>query len=164
MSSTSQLPVITGEDTQPVRKPLWIDPPDQWENLDLLNYVALPAVGAQATILTFQVPVGRNGVIKKVANNYVGAGWLEGSGTLVWQILIDGAPPAGANSYASILASLGSPANPVEISGFRIYENQVLTVIIQNVAPGIVPAGQLCGARLVGYLYPKEMESDANWV
>lgn len=154
----------TATDVTPIRKPLWIDPPDQWENVDLINYVALPAIGAQANVISFQVPLGRNGVIHKVANNFVGGGWVEGGGLVTWQILVDGAPPPGANSYDNILASLGSPANPVTIAGFRIYENQVLTLVVRNVAPGVVVAGQLSGGRLIGYLYPREMEDDGVWL
>jgi hypothetical protein len=142
--------------------PVWLYPPSQWENVDQLNYVAMPAVGADATIITFQVPTGRNGVIQKVANNFVGAGWTEGSGDLVWRILVDGATPPGANSYQNILGSLGSPANPVGISGFRIFENQVLTLIAHNNA--LVVAGQLVGGRLVGYLYPREYEDTNIWI
>lgn len=145
-----------------VRKPIWIDPPDQWENLDLLNYVALPAIAGQANIISFQIPAGRNGLIRKVGNNFVGGGWVEGSGAVVWQILVDGAPPPGAVSYDSILGSLGSPANPVEIAGFRVYEHQTLTLVVKNAT--VVVAGQLAGGRLVGYLYPREIEGDNWWV
>ena len=151
-----------GTQVQPVRRPLWVDPPDQWENLDQIAYAALPAIGAQAPVITFQVPLGRNGVIKKIANNLVGGGFNEGSGNVVWQILVDGAPPPGATSYDNILASLGSPANPVEIPGFRIYENQVLTLVVKNVALAV--AGQLSGGRFIGYLYPREMEADSVWL
>ena len=147
---------------QPVQRPTWIDPPEGWENLDLLNYVNLPAIAGDAVIVSFQVPPGRNGVIKKVACNFVGGGWVEGSGAVVWRILVDGAPPPGSTNYDTILGSLGSPANPVEIAGFRIFENQILSVHIANVS--IVVAGQLAGARLIGYLYPRESEDDDIWV
>jgi hypothetical protein len=147
--------------------PLWIYPPINWENVDQIAYVTLPAINAEATILKFTVPIGRNGVINKVANNFVGGGWTEGTGDILWRILVDGAPPPAANSYAAIPASLGSPANPTEISGFRIFENQVISVTIFNnpAGPngGIVVAGQLAGARLCGYLYPRELEDSNIW-
>ena len=153
---------------EPVQRPLWVDPPSQWENIDQLNYVALPAIGAIATILSYTVPIGRNGVIQKIANNFVGGGWVEGTGDVIWRILVDGAGIPGANSYTNILGSLGSPANPVKISGFRVFENQVITVVAFNnpAGPngGIVVAGQLVGARLVGYQYPKEFEQDDIWI
>ena len=147
---------------QSVRQPTWVTPPDQWENLDLIAYVNLPAIAAQANVISFQVPIGRNGIINKVANNFVGGGWVEGSGAVTWQILVDNAPPPGATNYDLILASLGSPANPVGIAGFRIYENQVLTLVVKNAS--VVVAGQLSGGRLLGYLYPREMEDLNLWL
>jgi hypothetical protein len=162
VSAIGDKPVGPGSITSAVRLPLWVNPPDQWENLDISGYVALPAEAAQAVIVTFKVPQGRNGVIKKIANNLIGGGWVEGSGTINWQILVDGAPPPGASSYDSILDSLGAVPSPTEIAGFRIYENQTVEVVINNVS--VVVAGQLAGARLIGYLYPREMEADSQWL
>lgn len=150
------------------RLPVWIEPPSQWENVDLLAYALLPAIGSTVTILTYTVPIGRNGVIQKVANNFVGGGWVAGTGDLVWRILVDGTPPPGATNYDTILDSLGSPALPTKISGFRIFENQTLTVVLFNnpagADGGVVVAGQRTGARLLGYLYPREYEEDDIWV
>lgn len=151
------------ETVQRVKKPIWIDPPTQWENFDQIAYIPLPAVGAQANVISYQIPLGRAAIIKKVACNFVGGDWTEGSGAILWQILVDGAPPPGATSYDSIPASLGSPANPVELpGGFRVYENQVLSLVVKNVA--VILAGQLSGGRLMGYLYPREMEDSDQWL
>jgi hypothetical protein len=159
---TSSPPPPTASAVQRVQQPLWVAPPDQWENLDQIGYIVIPAIGAQANVISFQVPLGRNGIIKKVGNNFVGGGWTEGAGAAVWQILVDGAPPPGATSYDNILASLGLPANPTEIAGFRIYENQVLTLVVKNIS--VIVAGQLSGGRLLGYLYPREQEEDNLWL
>ena len=142
--------------------PVWLYPPSQWENVDQFAYAPLPAIGADVTIISFKVPTGRNGVIQKVGNNFVGAGWVEGSGDIIWRILVDSATPPGANSYANILGSLGSPSNPVGISGFRVFENQLLTFIAHNNA--VIVAGQQVGARLIGYLYPREYEDQNIWI
>jgi hypothetical protein len=148
--------------------PVWLYPPVSWENIDLLAYTLLPAIGSTVTILSFQVPIGRNGVINKVACNFVGGGWVEGTGDVVWRILVDGAPPPGATSYDTILASIGSPAQPVGISGFRIFENQVITVVAFNnpAGPdgGVIVAGQRVGARLCGHLYPRDIEEQDIWI
>lgn len=143
-------------------------PPRTWENIDQLSYANVPAIGSTAVVLTYIVPIGRNGVINKVANNFVGGGWVAGTADLVWRILIDNAPPPGATSYNFIVDSLGSPAQPVGISGFRIFENQTITVTILNnpagLNGGVVLAGQLSGARLLGHLYPRDMEYFDLWV
>lgn len=143
-------------------------PPRNWENLDLLDYVTLGVIGATVVILSFKVPIGRNGIINKVATNFVGGGWVAGSGDVIWRILVDGATPPGATSYHRILDSLGSPAQPVGISGFRIFENQLITVVAFNnpagASGGVIPAGQSVGARLCGHLYPRDMEYQDLWV
>lgn len=154
--------VLTDLAVQPVELPARLFPPAQWENVDQFGYVLLPAIAARAVILSFKVPIGRNGIIKKVANNFVGAGFQEGQGNVIWRILVDGAPPPGANSYDSISGSLGNPASPTEISGFRVFENQVVQLVADNIA--IIVAGQLVGGRLVGYLYPRELERDDVWI
>lgn len=148
--------------------PVWIWPPSQWENIDQIAYALLPAINATVTIITYTVPAGRNGVIKKIANNFVGGGWTEGTGDLLWRIFVDGAPPPGATSYDSIPASLGSPASPTEIAGFRVFENQVITLVAFNngagPSGGVVVAGQRVGGRLMGWLYPREQEIDGLWI
>lgn len=159
--ATVQAPTDTDSDVDISSLPVWLWPPVGWQNIDLLDYVGLPAEGTTATIVSFQVPSGYNGVIKKIGNNFVGGGWVEGSGEVTWAILVDGTVPPGATSYAQILGSLGSPANPVEIPGFTIFENQVVSFVVTNA--GVIVAGQLAGARLIGWLYPITQTPDKTW-
>lgn len=139
-----------------------------WENIDQDNYALLPPIGSTVVIVSYVVPPGRNGIIYKVANNFVGGGWVEGTGDLIWRILVDGTPPPGAVSYDAILASLGNPASPTEIPGFRIFENQVLQLVAFNnpAGPdgGVVVAGQRVGARFVGWNYPTDIEDSDIWI
>ncbi len=148
--------------------PPWIYQPVNWENIDQINYALLPAIGSTVTIISYVVPPGRNGIINKVACNFVGGGWIEGSGDVLWRILVDGTPPPGATSYDAILASLGSPAQPTGISGFRVFENQVLTFVALNnpagANGGVVVAGQRVGARFTGWNYPTDIEEDDVWI
>jgi len=143
-------------------------PPRNWENLDVFAYQPVPAIGSSVTILTFHVPIGRNGVINKVANNFIGGGFIAGTADIVWRILVDGAAPPGASNYQFITDSLGSQANPVAIAGFRIFENQTLTVVGFNnpggLNGGIIVSGQQVGARLLGHLFPRDLEYLDLWV
>jgi hypothetical protein len=149
---------MTDSYTPPVadgyKLPPWIYPPAEFEPIDLVNYINLPAVGASANIIAIQIPTGHNAIITHIANNFVGGGWTEGAGTVTWQIARDGAPVDG---YDLIPASLGSPASPTRHpSGFRAFENQIVTLAVNNV--NVVLAGQLSGGRLMGYYYPIEYE------
>lgn len=134
--------------------PPWIYPPSEAEPIDDIAYVAMPAIAASSVVLTRTIDAGYNAVLQSFANNFVGGGWTEGSGSVTWQILIDGAAVPG---YDLIPASLGSPANPVHHpSGIRVFESSTIQLIVNNVS--VVLAGQLSGGRWQGYFYPKEYE------
>lgn len=151
------IPILGDDGTMPngYALPPWIYPPPEFEIIDLVNYVPLPAIGATAAIIQVQIEPGLNAIIKGVANNFVGGGWTEGSGSVTWQIAKDN---AAVDGYDTIPASLGSPANPViHPSGFRVIDAQVLILTVTNVS--VVLAGQLSGGRLLGWKYPKEYEN-----
>jgi hypothetical protein len=148
--------VIDGS-TGTYQLPPWIYPPGEFWPIDQVNYVLLPAIGANAVVVSFTVPPGHNGIILEYANNFVGGGFSEGSGAVFWQITRDN---AAVDGYDNILASLGSPASPTRHpSGFRIFENQLIQLVVFNVS--VVLAGQLSGGRLAGWYYPK-MYEDQN--
>ncbi len=133
-------------------------PPPEREPFDVINYVALPAIGASATIVTVLMEPGYNLIIRAYANNFVGGGWTEGSGSVTWQINVDN---AAVDGYDTIPASLGSPANPVyHPCGIRIMDGQTVNLIVTNVS--VVLAGQLSGGRLMGYRYPKEYDDPSR--
>lgn len=148
------IPSLDGISSGSYRLPPWIYPPAEFEPIDLFDYIALPAAGSAADIISIKIPTGNNGIITTYGNNFVGGGWVEGSGDVTWQIARDGAPVDG---YDAILGSLGSPASPTRHpSGFRVFQNQVVTLSVTNV--NVVLAGQLSGGRLLGWYYPIEYE------
>lgn len=132
--------------------PPWVEAPPGRVPIDFFGTVAMPLVGAQAVILTFPVPEGYDGVITDYALNYTGAGFVNGSGDLVWQILANGRP---IRNFSNITAQKGSEQFPRKISsGIPIYSGQIITVIIQHVAN--VALGAAVTASLLGYLYPRQ--------
>ena len=141
-----------------IRLPVTNYMPDRGEDFERAAYVAIPAVGASAVVVQFKVPEGRNGMIKRIANVFVGGGFTEGQGGIVWQIFQDFTPGGGvvAPDFDNIVASLGSVNNPSNIDGIRIKENQLVTLLVKNVS--IVVAGQVIGGRLGGYYYPIDLE------
>ncbi len=133
--------------------PPWNAPPASFESFDPHAFVALPAIGAEATVVEFTVPPGRNGVVDRIANMVVGAGWTEGSGDLLWRIERDQSP---FPNYENITASLGNISNPTRISGLRLQNGEVIRLIARNV--NIPVGGQLVGGRLGGWFYPMSDE------
>jgi hypothetical protein len=133
----------------------WVEKPPGSVEFDQLNLAAvtLPAIGAQVVVVTFTVPRGMDGVIKRVSNQFVGGGWVEGTGDIVWRIQLDGLP---ARNYNNIIASIGSMTVPTNFGngGILLKENQLVELILLNVA--VVVAGQPLLGKLGGWFYPIE--------
>jgi hypothetical protein len=124
------------------------------EDFEAHAYVLLPAIGAQAVVVSLSIPEGRMAMVKRIANVFVGGGFTEGQGGVVWQILLDGTNPINpvvAPFFDNIVASLGSVNSPSKIDGIRVKEGNLLQLIVKNVS--IVVSGQLVGGRLGGYFY-----------
>ena len=139
-------------------QPYWLEPPVNSQSFDFVKYVALPAVGANAVIIDFVVPLGMNGIIKRFGNAYVGSGFTEGSGGLLWQLLANTQP---LKNYSAIPASLGATALPSEVSSIRIKEMQRIQLVIQNIS--LVVGGASSGGRLGGWFYPKTLEFNESF-
>jgi hypothetical protein len=144
-------------DGAPVILPVWIGPSVDSESFDFCSGTALPSVGAQAAVVDFVVPEGRNGIIARIGNIYIGSGFADFSGALQWQLLLDGVPVA---NYENIIASLGSTANPAPVSSIRIKENQHVQLVINNIS--LVVGGAASGGRIGGWFYPVEEEPEGS--
>lgn len=141
--------LVSLRETRVQSLPPWLYPPASFESFDSHGFVTMPAIGAEATVLEFMVPTGRNGVIDRIANAVFGAGWTEGSTDLAWRIERD---QAAFPNYEDIRASLGNISNPSRISGLRVRSGEMIRLVVRNA--NIVPGGQLLGGRLGGWFYP----------
>ena len=150
-------------DSQPVEKKPWLDMPAGAFSFTQTNIAAvqLPAIGTSVDVVSFLVPAGMNGVITGIANQFVGGGWEEGSGALIWSLQADGAAIRG---YEVLIASLGTTASPGDRSKnpVRIFENQLVKLVLQNV--NILPAGQFLLGLLTGYFYPIASSLESEWL
>ena len=162
-ASAQQQPSVPPSSQPPVKPPPssgavyvpqqpWVTPPADAEFFDPIDYVALGNQGTTTVILTLNVPMGRDGVIELFGNVVFGAGWTEGTGDLIWQILKNG---EAVRNYENIRASLGNVSNPVAL-GLRIAEGDQITVQVVNAAaPAGVPGNPITSARFHGWFYPK---------
>jgi len=162
-------PPVVAADNQPpapvptvvLQLPSWIFPSVNSIAYDNTGDIALPAIGVESTVLTFTVPRGHNGVIKEIANAFIGGGFTDGSGGIVWRVLQNNQAMRGKEQ---IIASLGSVAQPSRIGGggfLRILENDIITMTVLNVS--IVPGGQIIAGRLSGWFYPKDEDPPDIW-
>lgn len=122
--------------------------------------ILLPAIGATQTVASFTCPARQNGEIEFVANQFIGQGWTEGNGALIWQILIDGVPVQG---YDSILGSMGTTASPgwMGKGAIQFSENQLVQLQCRNVS--VLVGGQILLGLLRGHFEPIETERSNRW-
>lgn len=141
----------------------WIAMPSGGEPFRYPNQaaVSLGAVGSDTVVVSFAVPRGKNGDITIISNQFVGGGWTEGSGGLVWRIDVNGVAVQG---YNSILASIGSMSNPADLrlGPIRIRENDFVRLILNNVS--VAQASQYLLGQLGGYFYPLTQEPTSTWL
>lgn len=123
--------------------------------------IALPAVGATAAIVQFLVPPGRNGFLWKVAVDYVGTGFTEGSGQIIYRIFRNAALTRAVKGFNNLTASMGAVNQPLEIPAVQIYENETISMAVSNVS--LVVGGAQLVAVLHGYTYPRSEEDQARW-
>src|SRR6516164_474842 len=73
---------------------VWLDEPPGSVPFDDVGTIALPPgqlSPIDTPVLTFTVPRGSDGVIKWISNNVLDApGFVQGSGALIWKIIING--------------------------------------------------------------------------
>lgn len=124
--------------------------------------IALPAVGATTPIVQFTVPPTKNGYVWKVGMDYIGNGFVEGSGAIVYRIFRDAALRRAIRGFNNLTASVGAVNSPLEIGApIQIYENETISIAVNNVS--LVVGGAQLAACLVGWLYPRSEEDPVRW-
>jgi len=140
-----------------ISAPWILEPPDS-ESFHRANGILVPAVdGAFHEIVRITCPPGRNGVIREIANVIVGGGFVDFTipPQFIWQIVRN--PGTGITTaernYERITASLGAVNAPTKISAIRIFENDVIALVGQNLLLPV--AGESAGGLLGGWFYPR---------
>lgn len=126
----------------------WIDEPSGALPFDPQNGVALGAVGGSQVVLTLNVPLGYDGVIKYLSCNTVFP-FNDFSGDLQWQLLQNG---RAIRNFDNILAQKGTIQIPRPISPLRIYGGDIITWVVNHVANVGLNGNIVCS--LNGYFYP----------
>lgn len=128
--------------------PPWNFPPEDSLFFDRVGVVAMPLVGVTAQIVFFAMPAGYTGIVKWLSNIFLGAGFIDGSGDLLWQILRDAQP---VEDYEAITAQLGTLPIPTD-TFIPVGENMTVSITIRNV--GFLGGGASSGGRLKGWRWP----------
>jgi|HubBroStandDraft_6_1064221.scaffolds.fasta_scaffold21350_4 hypothetical protein len=117
--------------------------------------VTIPAIGTSATVVSFVVPRGQNGFVRRMGNVFVGGGFTDFSGSIVWQVLLDQVKNVVAPGFDNIIVG-HQVSNPLNIDGIHIMEGATVALIVKNVS--VTVAGQLIGGHLSGSFHPIPQE------
>ena len=129
----------------------WIQEPPGAIPFDEQGAITLPAApepGVNIPVVLFKVPQGFDGVIEWISNNVSDPTFVDGSGDLIWGILINGRP---VRNFGVILVQKGTPAQGRRISPIRLFSGDVVSYVVQFAA-GTVTGQVICS--LSGYFYP----------
>ena len=136
--------------------PPWISIPPQGRRLQEIATAALGTfvLNTDKVVLTYQVPVGYDGVITGNVHRFLGLGFVEGSGDIEWRIQLS---RRYAPDYGLMLTSIGDLTNPASFSGggIRIYSCQTINYIarVTNFAT-LDPNGRIL-TSFNGWIYPR---------
>jgi len=136
--------------------PPWEVMPPNGRSFHYQQPVICPPLGTtDFAVLSFLVPTGWNAAIKAVANLYTSAGFVEGSGDLIWRIDVDGVFLPGFNN---ITTTLGSADQPRRIEGAILAKSNELvryTVSVDAGASVPVGAGNNIICAIDGWFWPE---------
>jgi hypothetical protein len=133
--------------------PPWLKMPGEGRQYQEIDSIPLPANdGLNHVVTQFVVPTGYDGVITSIANFYTGVGFVEGSGDLVWRLLIARRWARNLGNIDTTLGSLTSPC-PLFRGGIRVFSDQLITYYVNvPVASALVGGRVVCG--VFGWFYP----------
>jgi hypothetical protein len=137
----------------------WLIPTSDFADFEKYGSVALPAVGAGATIVTFQVPQGYNGRITALGMDFAANGGAAFTQDVVpfqlsFGMFLNGQP--AFRDFSNFNYLFGSVSAPQAIAGIMIKEGQQIALRVIN--NSIVVTTQFVAAHFQGYFYGKNYE------
>jgi hypothetical protein len=117
--------------------------------------IAIPVMGAgPAQVLSYEVPAGLRFSLRGIVFGFVGTGWNEGTGDLLFTLECVDSGQRAVDFLQNVKTHLGSADFPYPILGrLEFAPDSVLLVTANNV--GVTVTGvQSVYAHLVGHTYP----------
>lgn len=119
------------------------------------NPVDTPAAGTgPQLVLSFRCADGQDGLIRSLSCQYTNPSLIEGSGDIVWRIVVDGAYVKG---YDNITTTLGSAAAPMELQGaIPVSSGQLVEFYVEHATGSSLPAsGTQIICTAAGQYFPR---------
>ncbi len=116
--------------------------------------IVTPTVAAGETeVLRFIVPLGFDGIIKRLSNTYIGGTNPDTTQSLTWRIYLDSQL---VPNYSAITTQFGSTQWPRETDGIFIGSGQIVRWTVTNTDAALPTAGTFCTCCLAGFVWPRD--------
>lgn len=144
----------------------WVFMPPGGRPFNRRGSLVAPAYGAgnQAVVTSFEVPAGYQGVLLNLFWQYVGTGFVQGSGTIVTTVDINtplGVAALGGYTlpdFANMTLSIGDNTYPWPVDGgWVLDEGQVVRMKSYTTATVTVGAGNYIHGGLLGWIWPAQV-------
>ena len=123
-----------------------------YERGSIITPIALPT---PTTVLQFTEPTGYLGIVYGVLLHYTGTGFVEGSGDIIWRVMVGNA--WAAPGLGNCLFSLGTVGQCLSLTDYiATNSNQRISVGVQvpNTSGNIQVGASRILATLQGWYYP----------
>lgn len=118
--------------------------------------IVTPTVAAgETTVLVLQCPLGWDGIVKRLSNNYIGGTDPDTTGSLTWRVYLD---RQLVPNYGNIQVQFGTPAFPRDTDGIFFSSGQTLKWTVTNIDPALPTAGSFCSCCLAGFWWPRQFQ------
>ena len=129
-----------------VKREIYSQPVSAFQTLGVYN-------GTDTLIGSWQVPKGYDGSISNVVFYYTGSGLDDGSGEIIWRLMIG---QRYAKNLGNVNFTYGGLGNQLLLEGqsIRVTSGQTVSVIANIPASSPVAGGRVFGG-IVGWIYPR---------
>ena len=135
-------------------EPPWVRMPQQGKRFSEPDSISLPAAdGLDHLVTSFRVPLGYDGCIVSVVQNYSGQGFVDGDGTLTWRIKLNN---RYVRDYGNTKVQIGSMITPYNINSGQIIlqSNQLVQYFVNYATTGGLMGGRII-VGLFGWYWPR---------
>lgn len=118
--------------------------------------IVTPAPGSDYLVAEFTVPTGFAGMLYGIHLGYTGTGFVEGSGDILWRVMIGNA--WAAKGLGQVTTQLGTPYQCLQLTDYiKVKSNQTIRVLVNvpNLSGLIQVGASKILSTLQGWYFPQ---------
>lgn len=135
----------------------WLQKPPQYREFNHINSITVQTIvaGDDTVVLEWVTPLGFDGVIGTIVNQFNGQGFIEGSGSIQWRIRVNN---TWVTNYEDIRSTLGVTDSPYIFGrgGIRFREKSRIRMYVRMADPTLFALTDRVICGLTGWYYHME--------